>query len=50
MTTTVVARNTLPELAATRFAAVADDISNDLASAAAERDPYPALAALFQHE
>jgi hypothetical protein len=50
MTTAVVARNTLPELAATRFAAVADDISNDLASAAAERDPYPALAALFQHE
>ncbi len=43
-------RDALPELTASRFRAVADDISHDLARAPRERDPNPALAALLAHK
>ena len=43
-------RHLLPELAASGFAPVADDIRHDLAGATAQGDPNPALATLLENE
>src|SRR5215213_1512025 len=43
-------RDAPPELAATLPRAVADEVSDDLARGATERDPDPALPGSFQHE
>jgi hypothetical protein len=43
-------RDLLPELAASRFAAVANNERDYLACAAAERDPNPSLATLLENE
>ena len=43
-------RNCFPELAASLLAAVADDISHDLARRTAQRDPHPTFVNALQDE
>jgi hypothetical protein len=50
MSRTIDLRNLLPELAASRFAAVANNDRDYLACAVAERDPNPSLATLLENE
>lgn len=49
-TVTIAFWDILPELATCRFAAIANDISHNLAGAAAKGNPNPALVRFFDDE
>jgi hypothetical protein len=44
------ARNASPEVQTTGFAAVTDEVRHNLAGAAAQRPPYPALIGFLEHK
>lgn len=50
MPATISFRHSFPQLAATRFAPVADEVSHHLARLAAQRQPNPAFSRLFEDE